>query len=127
MLKCVCVCVLFIPVSLALDNFGDIPALYQHLGNGVRSRYWCDFSVSSSCDLNDCSERVSSTSLSGLNEVSTEGFMDLFTIVYLSLLLYSMPQVEISGGLFYAANLGLVDITKNLLAKYKADALVEEA
>ena len=75
----VCVCVLFIPVSLALDDFGDIPALYQHLANGVRSRYWCDFSVSSSCDLNDCSKRVSSTtSLSGFNEVSTEGFMDLF-------------------------------------------------
>ena len=25
--------------------FGNIPASYQGLGNGVRSRYWCDFSV----------------------------------------------------------------------------------
>ena len=39
------VCVLFIPVSLVLDAFGNIPASYQGLGNGVRSRYWCDFSA----------------------------------------------------------------------------------
>ena len=63
MLKCVCVCVcvLFIPVSLSLDDFGDIPASYQHLGNGVRCRYWCCFSITSSCDscdLNDCSKTV---------------------------------------------------------------------
>ena len=47
-----------------------------------------------------------------------------------------MPQVETSEGLFYAANLGVVDITQRLLAKYivlgheclgdKADALIEE-
>ena len=38
-----------------------------------------------------------------------------------------MLQVETSAGLFYAANLGVVDITKQLLGKYKADALIEEA
>ena len=38
-----------------------------------------------------------------------------------------MPQVETSGGLFHAANLGVVDIMKDLLGKYKADALIEEA
>ena len=42
-------------------------------------------------------------------------------------LLHSMPQVETSGGLFYAANLGFVDIMQDLLGKYKADALIEEA
>ena len=31
------VCVLFIPAKLALDDFGDIPASYQHLGKGVGS------------------------------------------------------------------------------------------
>jgi len=37
-----------------------------------------------------------------------------------------MPQVETSGGLFYAANLGVVDIAQQLLAKYRADALIED-
>jgi len=31
------------------------------------------------------------------------------------------------AGLFYAANLGVVDIMQDLLGKYKADALIEEA
>ena len=37
-----------------------------------------------------------------------------------------MPQVETYEGLFYAANLGLVEIAQALLGKYKADALIEE-
>ena len=57
---CVCVSCSFLQ-KLALDDFGDIPASYQHLGKGVGSWYWCDFSVTGSCDscdLNDCSKRV---------------------------------------------------------------------
>jgi len=48
--------------------------------------------------------------------------IDLFTSYILDATSFST-----SGGLFYAANLGVLDIMKQLLGKHKADALIEEA
>ena len=62
-----------------LDTGSQTPIFYSAI---VRSWYWCDFSAIGACDLNNCSKRVSFTSLSGLNMFKLEGFMDLFTEVY---------------------------------------------
>ena len=74
---CVCVSCSFLQ-KLALDDFGDIPASYQHLGKGVGSWYWSWFQRNWFMWFMWLKRLfqegiVFSTSLSGLNQVSTEG------------------------------------------------------
>ena len=115
------VCVLFIPVSLALDDFGDVPASYQHLGKGVGSWYWCDFSVTGSCMFMWLKRLFQEGIFCKSKEFKYIWKRSELKVSWICSLKfstkYSMPQVETSGGLFYAANLGVVDIMKQLLAK----------
>ena len=55
---CVCECVCVSCSFLQVCHWIVWPASYQHLGKGVRSWYWCCFSLTSSRDLNDCSKSV---------------------------------------------------------------------